>query len=130
MGFCKKKSEHSKTIWVKKQKNKEVNRTHNRINKITLFAFLLVGFFISNNPAFANISLPFDSTIEFGIGLTKTLGGVIVLIGLVLAFIFNNAGRDGMAFKTGVWAFGVGVIIANLDWIGDKLGITSGALFF
>lgn len=129
MFFSKKKEEHSKKIWVKKTKNKGVSMIQNKNKRDFIFSLLIV-FIVVGSKSFANISLPFQDTLDFALGLTKTIGGTIIIIGLVLALIFYNQGRDGTAIKLGVWIFISGVIIANLDWLADKVGMTSGALFF
>lgn len=129
MFFSKKKEEHSKNIWVKKTKNKGVSMIQNKNKRDFIFSLLIV-FIVVGSKSFANISLPFQDTLDFALGLTKTIGGTIIIIGLVLALIFYNQGREGTAIKLGVWIFISGVIISNLDWLADKVGMTSGALFF
>lgn len=129
MFFKKNNEKYQKKIWMEKVKNKGVNIGKEVFRKNNLLMLLLIVFTLSTNQSFANISLPFQDTLDFGLGLTKTIGGTIVLAGLILAFIFHRGGREGLALQTGVWAFGVGVLIGNLDWIAEKLQITSGAVF-
>ncbi|MBC2856999.1 hypothetical protein H3N56_11200 [Cetobacterium sp. 2A] len=129
MFFKKKKANTQKEFEFKKTKIRRGKDLKTIFKNNTVYAIFLMVFVLSNNLSFASASLPFSDKIEFGLMITKVIGGSIVLGSLVTAMVFHKSGR-GDAVGTASWFVVVGIVIANLDWFAEKFGVvTSGAIF-
>lgn len=107
-------------------KTKEVGKI--RILKLNN-QFLLIGlFFILCQMLTGANGLPFYDKLEFGLMMTKVVGGIIAMVSFVVGIYMHKAGRSD-SLMTCVWFCGAGIITANIEWIADKFGFLSGVIF-
>lgn len=91
-----------------------------------LLTLLFLGIF--SQMLTAASGLPISDQLDFVFTVTKVLGGVICIVGFLVALYFHRGGR-GDAFGTFMWFGGAGVFSYHIEFFAEKVGLTTGAIF-
>lgn len=91
--------------------------------------FLLIGLFLILCQMLTGANgLPFYDKLEFGLMMTKVVGGIIAMIAFIVGIYMHKNGRSD-SLMTCVWFCGAGIITNQIEWIADKFGFLSGVIF-